>query len=62
MIRTYPPMPVFVDYRELDKKLRKEAAIILRDRLAKFVGRENTPELRKEIVEDLLDFSGKTKR
>ena len=54
----------FVDYREMEKHLRNEAAIILMDMLlAKFVGRKNTPELRKEIVEDLFAFAqGEKKR
>ena len=49
-----------VDYRELEKHFRNEAAIILKDMLlAKYVGQENTPELRKQVVADLIALGEK---
>jgi hypothetical protein len=47
---------------ELDKKLRNEVENILRYRLAKYVGQKVTPELRKQIVADLLDLAHDEKK
>ena len=30
--------------------------------LSKYVGQDNTPELRKKIIDDLLDLAGEKKR